>query len=341
MCRRRNMLAVLVVLLVASTAATTPSAQSDKKQREARAKQLQSMIAAVDAAVAGGDAPNDLGMSWVREDYLKAQGRQSYVVFTVALDPSKVSANQAKNAGRPGKSVEIYWRVLPAGKHTNDKTKPPYEDENDAAIPLESGNPVRISRSFNVAGGSYDVYVLAKDLSTPKPRVAVIKHEVTVPDFWSGELATSSLIVVDRIDPVPAPLSQEQKADRPYALGSFELIPSYKATFAKNAELSTFMQIYNAATDRSERPDVQVDCTFYAKQAGAPDKFFIKTQPQSLNAQTLPPEFSFAAGHQLQTGQAVLLSSFPEGDYRLEIKVTDRIANKTQTRDLNFTVGPS
>ena len=34
------------------------------------------------------------------------------------------------------------------------------------------------------------------------------------------------------------------------------------------------------------------------------------------------------------------LASFPEGDYRLEIKVTDKIANKTLTRDVNFTVSP-
>jgi len=40
----------------------------------------------------------------------------------------------------------------------------------------------------------------------------------------------------------------------------------------------------------------------------------------------------------LQTGQAVPLASFPEGDYRLEIKITDKIANKTLTRDVNFTV---
>ena len=35
------------------------------------------------------------------------------------------------------------------------------------------------------------------------------------------------------------------------------------------------------------------------------------------------------------------LASFPEGDYRLEIKVTDKLANKTLTRDVNFTVGRS
>ena len=35
------------------------------------------------------------------------------------------------------------------------------------------------------------------------------------------------------------------------------------------------------------------------------------------------------------------LASFPEGDYRLEIKVTDKIANKSLTRDVNFSVSGS
>ena len=35
------------------------------------------------------------------------------------------------------------------------------------------------------------------------------------------------------------------------------------------------------------------------------------------------------------------LASFPEGDYRLEIKVTDKIANKSLTREINFSVGPA
>jgi hypothetical protein len=33
------------------------------------------------------------------------------------------------------------------------------------------------------------------------------------------------------------------------------------------------------------------------------------------------------------------LTSFPEGEYRLEIKVTDKLAQKTITRDVSFKVG--
>ena len=83
-----------------------------------------------------------------------------------------------------------------------------------------------------------------------------------------------------------------------------------------------------------------IEFNFYATQAGA-EKFFNKTNPQNLNAQTLPPGFDFSAGHQLQAGQAIPLTSFPEGEYRLEIKVTDKLADKTVTRNVNFTVSAS
>ena len=129
--------------------------------------------------------------------------------------------------------------------------------------------------------------------------------------------------------------------DRPYALGTMEIVPALDTKFTKKSELSTFMLIYNPKVDSANKPDVTIEYNFYQKLAGQPEKFFNKTTPQSLNAQTLPPQFDLAAGHQLQSGQAVPLASFPEGEYRLEIKVTDKIANKTLTREIVFSVGPA
>jgi hypothetical protein len=120
-----------------------------------------------------------------------------------------------------------------------------------------------------------------------------------------------------------------------------EIVPTFETKFTKKAELSTFMLIYNPKVDKDNKPDVSVEYNFYQKPTGQPEKFFNKTNPQNLNAQTLPPQFDLAAGHQLQSGQAVPLASFPEGDYRLEIKVTDKLANKTLTREINFTISPS
>jgi hypothetical protein len=326
--------------------------KDDKKQSDAQKKEIQEVVRFVDGVAGGQPAPNDLGLSWVREDFLKATGNKQYIPFTVTYDASKVS----------GSAVSLYWRVVakdaagtasvtpPADSKDKDKKddkKPAprfaYEDLNTITVAADKSAPARVSRSFTVAGGTYDVYVVLKEPTSqqknaPAPKMSLIKQTVTVPDFWNADLSTSSVIVAQRIEPLNAPLSPNEQAERPYALGMMEITPAFDMKFSKKAELSTFMLIYNPKTDSMNKPDVTVEYNFYQKPAGAPEKFFNKTNPQALNATTLPPQFDMAQGHQLQTGQAVPLASFPDGDYRLEIKVTDKLANKTLTRDINFTV---
>ncbi len=348
MVRRAIALFTVVLFSAVLSAQGTQKPEPPKKLTDAQRREIQAIQKIVDGAAAGQPAPNDLTLAWVREDVLKAQDNRQYVPFTVSLDASKAA----------GKDLTVYWRVVaktapapaaaPAsgGNNRNEKPAPPpeyaYEDMNTSVL---TPGPMRVSRAFTAVPGAYDVYIVVKEptatqRNAPAPKLSLIKQSLDIPDFWNGELATSSVMVAERIDPLPAPLTTAQQAERPYALGNMEIIPAPSTNFAKKAELATFMLIYNAKTDAANKPDVSVEYNFYAKQAGA-EKFFNKTNPQNLNAQTLPPQFDFAAGHQLQSGQAVPLGSFPEGEYRLEIKVTDKLANKTLTRDVNFSVAGS
>ena len=348
--------AALSVAVAAQNPAPTPPKKDDKKQAEALRKEGQEIFKLVDMAAAGQPTPNDFGIAWVHDDVLKAQGNKEYVPFSVSLDGSKIASP----------TLALYYRVVqqgagapppapPSGKNEkNDKKddkkddkkaqqqKYPYEDF--VQLPVQQGqNPLRISRSFTVSAGAYDVFIVVKEPASdqknaPSAKVSVLKHTVTIPDFWTSELTTSSVIVAQRIEPLNQALSPQEQAERPYALGSMEITPAFDAKFSKKNELSTFLLIYNPKTDPMNKPDVTVEYNFYQKPSGQPEKFFNKTNPQALNAQTLPPQFDMTQGHQLQTGQAVPLASFPEGDYRLEIKITDKLANKTVTRDVNFTV---
>src|SRR6476659_9458223 len=362
MTQRRRLFPVFALVVLASSIAVlaqAPPTKDDKKKTDAQNKEIQNIVKMVDGIAAGQPAPNDLALTWVREDVLKAQGNKEYVPFTVSLDPTKLTSDR----------VAFYWRVVARNTGTaaaatdesggkKDDKKKDDKDKNKKAdyayedvtfVPVAGAqNPKRISRSFTVPAGAYDVYLVAKEptpekapKNAPPPKMSLLKQSVNVPDFWNGELATSSVIIAQRIDPLAAPLTPQQQADRPYALGQMEIVPAPDTKFTKKSELSTFMLIYNPKVDAANKPDVVVEYNFYQKQAGQPEKFFNKTNPQSLNAQTLPPQFDLAQGHQLQSGQAVPLASFPEGEYRLEIKVTDKIANKTLTREVNFTVNPS
>ena len=367
---RRSFVLALVVTVAGSS---TLRAQKDvvKKQDDAQKKEIQNVVKVVDDVASGQPAPDDLSIAWAREDILKAQGNKEYVPFTVTIDPTKVA----------GGKVAFYWRVVAksaaaptqtevatSGQKKDDKKdkdkdkdkdkkKADYAYEDVSFVDSTGAAAMRISRSFTVPAGEYDVFVVAKEpapdkapKNAPPPKMSVLKHSISVPDYWNGELNTSSVIIAQRIDPLPAPLTDQQRADRPYALGSMEIIPAPDTKFSKKSELSTFMLIYNPKTDSANKPDVLVEYNFCQAAAGnepkpgeackAGEKFFNKTNPQNLNAQTLPPEFDLAAGHQLQSGQAVPLASFPEGEYRLEVKITDKIANKSLTREVNFSVNP-
>jgi hypothetical protein len=345
----RRGLALSAAAVMVLSAALIAQKRDDKKQSDAQKKDTLDIIKIVDGVAAGQPTTNDFGLSWGHEDYLKATNNKEYVPFTVTFDPSKLAS---------GSNVALYWRVvakdtgatatltLPA---KNDKEKDKDKDKKPAAkyayedINFAPAGTGRVSRAFTVGAGTYDVYLVLREQSStqknaPAPKTAVIRQTLNVPDFWSPDLATSSVIVATRIEPLNAPLSPNEQAERPYALGMMEIVPSLDTKFTTKGELSIFMLIYNPKTDPMNKPDVTVEYNFYQKPAGAPEKFFNKTSPQLLNAMTLPAAFDMSLGHQLQTGQAVPLTSFPAGEYRLEIKVTDKLSTKSITRDVNFTV---
>ncbi len=350
----RRVLTWSTAFVLVLSAALLAQKKDDKKQTEAQKRDLPEIVKIMDAA-ATGQMPNDLGLTWARADFLKAANNLEYVPFTVTYDATKVTSP----------SVALYWRVvaqnpgasatlaLPAKKDDKDKDKDKsknaskYAYENLTYVTPGGGTQARLSRPFTVMAGTYDVYVLMREQSSgdkkaPMPKVSVIKETLTVPDLWTQDLTTSSIITASHIEPLSAPLSPNEQLERPYAaLGSMEITPSLDGKFTTKDELSVFFLIYNAKTDAMNKPDVTVEYNFYSKPAGAPEKFFNKTAVQALNASTLPKEFDMSLGHQLSTGQGVQLTSFPPGDYRLEVKVTDKISGKTITRDVNFTVTPA
>ncbi|MGE5813425.1 MAG: hypothetical protein ACM36C_02965 [Acidobacteriota bacterium] len=348
---------LMMVLLVPAFVVAQNDKKQDKKQLEkeqqARRAQYLAMAKIVDAAMA--QAPAESGVKWATDFSLKAQENKTYVPFTISVDPAKLNA---------GPTV-MYLRVVEKGatapaptgadKEKKDEkeaqatpvTMPPFEDLHTVQLKAgASGQPMSVSRAFAVPTGDYDVYVaLAEQTGQPSKdkaaigRTAVLKHTMTVPDYWGTELTTTPIMVAEKVEQLSAPLSQDQQLERPYVLGNMEIAPAPDNVLSKKEELSLLFLIYNVQVNEAGKPDVDVDYRFNQK-TGDTEKFFNRTQPQQFNASTLPPQFDVRAGHQVVGGQTVPLASFPEGEYRLEIKINDKLANKSITRDVKFTVTP-
>lgn len=165
----------------------------------------------------------------------------------------------------------------------------------------------------------------------------MLKKTLSVPDLWTGQLATSSVILADRIESLTAPPPPDQLIANPYTLGMMRIVPKSVPVFLTDEEFSLVMLVYNPEVDPRGMPDVSVDYTFNTRMVGGLE-FFNRTNPQTFNQQTLPQGFDLRAGHQLVAGQAIPLSSFPAAEYRLDITVTDNSSGVSLTRIVDFSV---
>lgn len=279
----------------------------------------------------------EVKVSWDSAHFIKGQGGLTYVPFTVDIDKSAIATPSAM----------VYVRAVskaPAAPATGkkdekkDDKKPSYawSDANFAQIDASG----KFSRAMMLAGGEYDLFIVARESAGKgMPKTGILRRSITVPDFNKAELTTSS-VILGGIDQLPAPLPTDKQRENPYTIGTMKISPTATGKFAKGSELAVIFLVYGAGADgATKRPNVTIEYNFHQKNADGTEKFFNKTAPLELNAMTLPPDMDAAAG--LPVIQSVPMSSFPVGDYRLEIKISDKAANKTLTHNATFTVSPS
>lgn len=343
---RRQRVAALMLCIVGSAAALGATAAQRQEQRKDRLsreqrQEVQMLVRLLDDITKGQPAPSDFTVTW-HNDFLKAQEGRTYVPFTLTLEPNAMTTPQAS----------LYLRVVDraqaARKEEAEKERKEgkevlyaFEDVYFVDLKPSEDGKIRLSRAFAVPGGEYEVYILLREWSErrgrdAKPKTTLFTQALTVPNFYTDELTTSTVILADRVEPLSAPLPPEQQAEHPYTLGTTRIVPAVDSKFTKKEELNIIFLIYNPQV-KGTKPDVTVEYNFHHVLPEG-EKYFNRTNPQQFNAQTLPPQFDLTAGHQLVAGQSVPLATFPEGDYRLEIKITDNAAGKSITRDVRFSV---
>ena len=327
----RGFALAMAAVLVTTLPMTALAQKDDKKRSKQEKEEIETIVKMVDAAMAGQPAPSDVQLK-ISPVFLKSQEARNFVPFTIEL------------TGIPQKDAVLYIRVVdPTAKPDEKKKKVEYPWDDVHFVPAAqlTGSPVRLNRVFMAKPGTYDVYIMAKErLADKAPKNTVVKAgllktSVTVPDL-ATEFTTSSILVADKVNILNAPLSMDEARERPFAFGTQELEPAADMDFTKAEELSIFFQVYNPGLNAGGKPDLTLEYNFLRKE-GAEDKFFNKTNPQAINESNLPPQFD-PAKFPVPGGITVPLKSFPEGEYRLEIKITDKTSNKVLTQNVKFSV---
>jgi hypothetical protein len=347
-------------------------------QAMAQQQEIQSLVHVADAAMSGQPAPADFPIQ-VQNDFLKAQGTRVWVPIILTIDQAKtpsgaltlylrvtprgMSAPPAPAAPAPDKPDK-------PDKNSKDKKKDqkasmtsapapnyPYEDVSFLDLKPAPGQPLRIQRGIGVPAGSYDLYIVLHERSADAGKAAtpaagpagapaagagktsVLKQPLDVPNYATGDFSTSSVILAERVDQLPAAITPDQQSEHPYAFGQTEIVVSPDHKFKKAQELIVLLQIYNPMLTPEKKFNLEANYTFYRQDAGT-EKRFNSTEPQIFSSETMGAGFDPSGNSSIQAGQGVPLQSFPEGPYRLEIKITDKLSSKVLTQNVNFTVAP-
>ncbi len=350
--------------------------QQQQQQKMPADPDTVTLVRLVEAVATGQQpAPTDIPVAWDSNHFVKGQGGITYIPFTLGIDRAQLAAPGValyirivdKNAPPAPPAPAAAPPAQGNNNNNRNNQKPPapppaptfaWDNIHFLDVPADG----KLSRAVALKPGEYEAFIAIKErAAAPAPppagqkpapqgaaatppapvgKMTVLKRDLTVPDFNKTELQTSSVILANSVEPVTAQLSPAEQEANPYVFGPMRIVPARGGRFSKAAELQVIFWIYGASEAPGGKPDVQVEFNFHQKAADGSEKYFNKTEPQQLNAQTLPPEFSVAAGHQLPGSLVVGLTPFPVGDYRLEIKVTDKPSGKVVTQNVNFTVLP-
>ncbi len=331
----RRAVALVVALMFSATfaAAQTAPKPDNKKRNKQEQQEIEQMVKLVDGIMAGQPAPTDITMT-LDPFFMKSQDQRTFVPFVLSVN----------NA--PKTDSVLYVRVVNPAAKPDPKAKKveyPWDDVHFVPAAQLAGDAVKLNRVFMAPAGTYDVYIGFKERlaeKAPKNSVAkigVLKTSVTVPDFYNGELATSTILVADKVNMLTAPPTADEARERPFAFGMQEMVPAGDMEFKKSEALSIFFQVYNAGLDSTGKPNLALEYEFH-KAEGTGEKFFNKTSPQNVSAANLPPQFD-PAKFPVPGGIEVPLASFGEGSYRLNVKITDKANNnKVLSQDIKFTV---
>jgi GWxTD domain-containing protein len=168
--------------------------------------------------------------------------------------------------------------------------------------------------------GLYRLDIVLKD--TGNDNVGVVNTRLAVPPFDDDKLSTSSLILADEILPV----ASKEIGIGQFVIGSTKVRPKLDQTFSTAQQMGIFLQLYNLKTDeKTHKNNASVNVQVF--QGDKTVAHLLQTSEQLKQT-----------GEELTIEQTMPLTALPPGKYRMQIDVTDAIANQTVSRSTEFTV---
>jgi GWxTD domain-containing protein len=176
--------------------------------------------------------------------------------------------------------------------------------------------------------GLYRLDVVMKDVNGDK--TGIFSRSYTVPDFGDEKLTSSTLILADQMEPVPA----REVGTGNFVIGTNKVRPKVSssdgkpASFTKKEKINFWLQVYNLGVDqKTNKPSATVEYQVVNTATHQHVLDFTESTAQMGNV-----------GEQVTLGKSLQLSQLDPGIYQVTIKVNDQISKQTISPTAKFAV---
>jgi len=254
-----------------------------------------------------------------RSDFLKVTNDTVLVPVTVQIPNNQLSFHEKD--GVHSAMMNIFGRVSTlSGRVVQTFEDSVSRDFPDSLFQQSLKLQSIYQKAVPLRPGLYRLDLVIKDVQSGN--VGVTNSRLAVPRYEDEKLESSSLILADQIEHVPA----KQIGTGQFVLGSSKVRPRLDGDFLANEKLGIYMQVYNLKPDEKTH------------KSSATFQFTVKKGNQQVM------QFKETSAEMKQTGDQVTierllpLATLAPGKYTLEINATDTVSNQTISRTAEFAV---
>src|SRR5262249_39764338 len=254
-----------------------------------------------------------------RTDFLKVTNDTVLVPVTVQIPNNQLSF-QAKD-GIHSATMNIFGRVSTlTGRVVQTFEDAVSRDFPDSLFQQSVKLQSIYQKAVPLRPGLYRLDLVIKDVQSGN--VGVVNTRLAVHQYEDAKLDSSSLILADQIEHVPA----KQIGAGQFVLGSSKVRPRLEGDFTTADKLGIYMQVYNLKPDDTTHKS---SATFqYTVRKGEQQILQFKETSADMKQ----------SGDQVTIERLLPLGTLAPGKYTLEINATDSLTNQTITRTADFTV---
>jgi 5-hydroxyisourate hydrolase-like protein (transthyretin family) len=264
----------------------------------------------------------------IRTDFVKVTGDTVLVPVTIQVKNKDITFVNKDGIQRG--TVNIFGRVT----GLTGKIAQTFEDTVQVDVPNELLEKTQEHQSLYwkaipLRPGRYRFDVVVKDVNGD--RVGTWSHGVAVPEYNEDKLASSTMILADHMEKVPAKSVGSGNfviGQTKFAYPHLELADGKPASFKRDQRMNIWMQVYNLQSDdKTKKPSAKVE---YEIVNVATSQAVLHS---SENTDTMGN-----VGEQITLEKSLALSSFQPGIYRLTVKVDDNVSKQQIAPSVRFAV---